>query len=136
MPNAVLDTLTGTGYVKRWGDTDFSAGLAAGETQVALNAGQVKPDDTQPNRHYTVTAGVFVLLSAPNQALADAAYNATLQGAQVVTRVFQTVAQLPLPPPVSGAFVGIVNGPGGLPGLALSTNTFWVLFAADGQHGP
>lgn len=136
MPNAVLDTVTGVGYVKRWGDADFSATVVAGEVQVALNDGQVKPDPSEPNRHYTVTAGVFVLLNAADQATADTAFQATLLGAQVVTHVFQTIADLPLPPPISGAFVGVVNGPGGLPGLALSTNTHWILFAADAQVPP
>lgn len=131
MPNAVLDTLTGVGYVKRWGDADFSGSLAAGETQVPLNDGETKPDPAEPNRHYTITAGAFVLLSAPDQATADAAYDATLQGAQVIAKVFQNLADLPVPPPVAGAFVAIVNGPNGLPGLALTTNTNYVLFAAD-----
>lgn len=132
---AVLDTVTGVGYVKRWGAVDFSP-VGAGEVQVALNDGEQKPDSSEPNRHYTVTAGAFVLLSAGDQAIADAAYQQTLEGAQVVKYVFQQVTDLPLPPPISGALAGVVNGPGGLPGLALSTNTYWVLFAADSQHGP
>ncbi len=131
MPNAVLDTATGTGYVKRWGDADFSATLGADETQVPLNDGEVKPDPSEPNRHYTITAGAFVLLSPADQATADLAYNQTLQGAQVIAKVFQNLADLPVPPPVAGAFVAIVNGPGGLPGLALTTNTNYILFAAD-----
>lgn len=134
MPNAVLDTSTGTGYVKRWGDADFSANLAADEVQVALNEGQFKPDPTEPNRHYTVTAGVFVLLSPADQATADTAYNQTLQGAQVIAKVFQNLADLPVPPPVAGAFIVIINGPGGLPGLALTTNTNYILYAADASY--
>ena len=136
MPNAVLDTTTGVGYVKRWGEADFSASLVAGEVQVALNDGEQKPDGTEPNRHYTVTAGAFALLSPADQATADAAYQATLQNVQVIKYTFQTAADLPLPPPIQGAIVAIVNGPGGLPALAVSAPTFWVLFAADGQQGP
>jgi len=135
MPNAVLETNTGVSYVRRWGDTDFTvAGLAGDEIQVVLNEGQT-PAAGEPNRHYTVTLGVFTLLSAPDQATADADYtaqrNAQLADAQVVAAVFQNVADLPVPPPVARAFVAIVNGPGGLPGLALSTNTNYILFAAD-----
>lgn len=138
MPNAVLETNTGLGYVRRWGDTDFSVpGLAGDEVQVALNDGQAPATGT-PNRHYTVTAGAFVLLSAPDQATADADYqdqrNAQLADAQVVAAVFQNLADLPVPPPVPRAFVAIVNGPGGLPGLALSTNTNYILFAADSSY--
>lgn len=138
MANAVLDTTTGTDYVKRWGETDFEP-VSAGETQVTVNAGQSIPS-AQPRQHFTVTAGNFVLLSASDQATADAAVeaerNANLQGTQAIARVFQNAADLPLPPPIARAIVAVVNGPGGLPGLAVSTPTFWVLFAADGQQGP
>lgn len=137
MPNAVLETNTGVSYVRRWGNTDFSTGLAADEVQVPLDEGQA-PDPSEPNRHYTVTAGAFSLLSAPDQATADADYQAArdaqLADAQVVSAVFQNLADLPVPPPIPRAFVAIVNGPGGLPGLALSTNTGYVLFAADATH--
>jgi hypothetical protein len=138
MPNAVLETNTGLQYMRRWGDTDFTVpGLAADEIQVPLDPGQV-PAAGEPNRHYTVVAGALSLLSAPDQATADADYeaarNAQLADAQVVAAVFQNLADLPVPPPVSRAFVVVVNGPGGMPGLALSTPTGYVLFAADATH--
>jgi len=136
MPNAVLETSTGVSSVRRWGEADFTPTLAGDEIQVALNPDASKSDPDAPNRHYTVVAGDFSLLSPADQATADAAFDATLRRAQSIAKVFQNAAQLPLPPPIEGVFVAIVNGPGGLPGLALSTPTFWVLFAADGQQGP
>lgn len=140
MPNAVIDTTTGTGYTKAWGDVDFTPLLGPGEAQVAVNDDSPRPDPNEPLYHYGVVGGNFALLSPANQAIADAdvsaADNATLKNAQVVARVFQTAAQLPLPPPISRALVAVVNGPGGLPGLALSTNTQWILFAADSSVGP
>lgn len=137
MPNAVLETNTGVNYVRRWGNTDFSADLAADEVQVPLDEGQTSTPG-EPDRHHTVTAGAFVLLSAPDQATADANWqsmrDAQLADAQVVAAVFQDVTDLPVPPPVPRAFVVVVNGPGNMPGLALSTPTGYVLFAADATY--
>lgn len=137
MPNAVLETNTGVSYVRRWGEADFSAGLQPDEVQVALNNGE-RPPPGVPDHHLTVTAGAFVVLSAPDQATADAdrqaARNAQLADAQVVAAVFQNVGDLPVPPPIPRAIVAVVNGPGGLPGLAVSTPTGYVLFAADASY--
>lgn len=137
MPNAVLDTATAAAYVKRWGEADFSVLPefdGATESQVVVTDTSAF-DGVEPPHHYTVVGGVVTLLSPANQAIADAAVesadNAALKGAPSIARVFANAGQLPIPPPISGAFVAIVNGPGGLPGLALSTNTGWVLFAAD-----
>lgn len=135
MPNAVLDTATGTGYAKRFGFTDFTSQLGPDETQVVVNGA---PIAGTPLRYQTVVGGVFQLLSAPDQSAVDASIDAAkaaaLQDAVVISRVFQNLADLPVPPPVARALVVIINGPGGMPGLAISTPTGYVLFAADAVH--
>lgn len=135
MPNAVLDTATGTGYAKRFGFTDFTSQLGPDDQQVVVNG---PPVPGTPLKYQTVAGGVFQVLSPADQATVDAAIEAEraakLQDAVVVARVFQNLADLPVPPPLARALVVVVNGPGGMPGLAISTPTGYVLFAADAMH--
>lgn len=142
--NAVLDLLSGVPYLVRGGNVDFAAQPdwdPASFTQVTIDPtgpGQKRPLPGVPRRYQTATAAGFTELSAPDKATVDAFLSAQrlarLDDAVVIAAVFPNLAALPVPPPKAGAFVVVTNGPGGLPGLAMSTPTGYILFAADGSY--
>ena len=137
--NAVTSTITGA--VKRWGDLDFSSTIGANEVQVSLRDGAVPHPESEPLHHFTVTrGGAFAKLSAPQRQAADAELAAEQQaaavGAKQIGRVVGSPGDLPLPPPAAGLLVGLVDGGGGIPAIALSEATRWAIFDADRFHGP
>lgn len=132
MPNAVLNTSTGTGYVVRYGDADFTAGLAGDETQVPLDEEQTPV--LSPLYYNTVTAGAFVALSAGDQAIAEADVVSRKQAATVggipVQLQYGTEADLPSPPPRPFILAVVVSGVSGRPELVISDDAQWYRFAS------
>ena len=128
---AVIDAVTGR--VKAWGDTDFAAQLAGGDSQVVVGNGEIP---AHPLHYQTVVGSAFVTMTAPERAAVDvqlaALDAATLPTAQqAITRRVATPAALPVPPPRQGLLVAIGNTGGGSPGLAYSTLTGWVILTSS-----
>ena len=129
-------TLTATGQLLRWDAGDNIPFDAATETSHAMLA-PVYPQlvDGEPVHHHKVVSGAVVLMNTGEQTAADAVTNAkdqtAAQGALIIGRTVGSVSNLPVPPPRPGLLVAVRNI-GGSPGLALSTNAGWVLFASTG----
>ena len=70
------------------------------------------------------------------QAADAAADAANLPGALTISRIVATPADLPLPPPAQGMFVGVQNTGAGSVGLAISGGARWFLFESDSVVGP
>ena len=129
-------TLTSTGELLRWdagGAIPFDAGTETSHAMLAPVSPQLV--DGELKRHHKVVAGAVVLMDAAEKAVVDTATDtkeqAAATGATVLGRTVQGPGALPVPPPRPGLLVAVRNI-GGSPGLALSTQTGWVLFASTG----
>lgn len=124
--NAVIDATTGR--VKRWGDSDFTAQLSGGDTQVVVSPGEIP---AHPLHYQKVVGSSFVTMAAAERAAVDAqlaALDAALPDDHVtITRRVPTPGALPVPPPRPGLLVAIQNTGAGLPGIAYSTVAGWVV---------
>ena len=137
MAKRVVTSLA-TGAVYKWGiDVDFTGQFDPGTYQ------QVDLLDTAvlvagiPKYYNKVSAGLLVEMTALEKTAALAEwedYKSSLyNGSPQILAKFQTQAQLPIPPGEKGYLVGVVNLNGTGPGLAISTNTGWVLFEQSGM---
>ncbi len=64
---------------------------------------------------------------------AAAALNADMTDALQVRNTAADAASLPVPPPRSGAVVSVQDVGAGLPGIAVSNDVGWLLFAKTGE---
>lgn len=125
MRYAVTDNALG--YVKRWGDCDFT--VDAGETKHAVDYGAHLPAG-MPAYYCTVKAGVFAELTVLQKAAVDADRaakdKAEMKGATTVGSTIASTAELPKPPPRAGLLVPVIRS--GKMVLALSSETDWGIF--------
>ena len=135
-------TSDATGRVVKFGDLDFAAAgdVGPGQTQVAV-VGEDFPDlQAAPLHHYKVVGGFFAVQAVVEQNASDAELaaeeRAQAKGALVINRVVATTADLPLPPPSSGLFVGVQDGGAGVVALAISGGARWFIFDSDRIVGP
>ncbi len=131
-----------TRQVLRHGYTDH---VASGDIDLATEeqaevTGQPIPLQGIPIEHQTIVAGQFSELTAPQktavQVARDIEDEASARGAVSVKRVVADTTKLPLPPPEVGLLVGVVDGGGGVPALAISSATKWAIFDSDRMIGP
>lgn len=138
MRKAVIHTATGA--VLRHGFCDFASDGSfkpATETQVDLNENSL-PTAGVPLYHHKVDSGDFIEMSQGEKDAVDAAREAQLaaklDGSARISRVVNSTAELPLPPPEKGLLVGVVQS--GQVALAISGVDRWYLFAVDLVVGP
>lgn len=133
----VVTSLT-TGAVYKWGiDADFTGTFNPATHQQIdlLDNAEIIPG---LKKHYhKVVSGLLVEMPAGEKTAADIEYelymSARYNGSPQIKAVFANEAALPIPPGDRGYLVGVVNLQGTGPGLAISTNSGWVLFKQSGQ---
>jgi len=95
---------------------------------------------TTAQKHWKVVGDLVVDMTPTEQAAVDAWLDdwdaANLPNAQIVSRTVATTADLPLPPPRMGLFVGVADTGSGVVGLAISGAARWYVFNRDLVVGP
>lgn len=136
MPKRVVTSIA-TGAVYKWGiDVDFTGTFNPALFQqidlldtAQFIAGLVK-------YYHKVSAGLLVEMTAGEKTAALAEWEAYLaalyNGSPQIKASFATEAALPIPPGDRGYLVTVGNIGGTGRGLALSTNTGWILFKQSG----
>lgn len=131
-------TSLATGAVYKWGiDADFTGQFDPGTYQQVdlLDTAQFIPGLAK--YYHKVDSGLLVEMTAPEKAAALSEYEAYLSsiynGSPQVKASFATEANLPIPPGDRGYIVTVGNLMGTGRGLAMSTNTGWILFKQDGS---
>jgi hypothetical protein len=132
----VVTSLT-TAAVWKWGiDQDFTGSfdpLKYVQVDLLDNAAFIPQLKRQ---YHKVSSGLLVEMTAAEKIAADAeietVINETFHGSPQIKASFATQANLPLPPSDKGYIVTVANIGGTGRGLALSTNTGWILFKQSG----
>jgi len=133
----VVTSLT-TGAVYKWGiEADFTG------TFNPLIYQQVDLLDTAqfiaglPKYYHKVDAGLLVEMSVAEKSVAlvewEAYWSALYNGSPQIKASFPTETDLPMPPGDRGYVVTVGNIGGTGRGLAMSTNTGWILFKQSGS---
>lgn len=137
MPKRVVTSLA-AGAVYKWGiDIDFTGQFDPGTYQQVdlLDSAEFIPG--LPKWHHKVVAGLLVEMTVGEKAIATTEWEAYLSslynGSPQVKASFPTEASLPIPPGDRGYIVTVGNLMGTGRGLAMSTNTGWILFKQDGS---
>jgi len=136
MPKRVVTSLA-TGAVYKWGiDADFTGTFNPATHQQVDLLDEAQFIAGLPKYYHKVTAGLLVEMSAGEKAAALAEWEAWLaglyNGSPQIKASFPTEAALPIPPGDRGYIVTVANIGGTGRGLALSTNTGWILFKQSG----
>lgn len=118
-------------YVRRYGYQTFS--VSGTETLVDLNEGEAIPEG-DPMEYYTVVAGAFSALTAPQKAAATADLNAEAltagYGRGICTCpafAVANIAALPTPPARAGMMVIVTDDGFGAEAIAISDVASWYL---------
>lgn len=136
MTKRVVTSLA-TGAVYKWGiDYDFTGQFDPGTYQQVDLLDTAQFIAALPKYYHKVDSGLLVEMSAPEKAAALAEWEAYISsmynGSPQIKASFATEASLPMPPGDKGYVVTVGNIGGTGRGLALSTNTGWVLFKQSG----
>lgn len=130
-------TSIATGAVYKYGiDADFTGQFDPGTYQQVdlLDAAQFIVG--LPKYHHKVVSGLLVEMSAGEKTAAttewDNYMSSIFNGSPQIKASFPTEASLPIPPADKGYIVTVGNLMGTGRGLAMSTNTGWILFKQDG----
>jgi hypothetical protein len=87
--------------------------------------------------YHKVVAGLLAEMTAGEKTAADTEYDAYMSarynGSPQIKAIFANEAALPSPPGDRGYLVGVINLQSSGPGLAISTNSGWVLFKQSGS---
>lgn len=130
-------TDNGTGGVIKYGRTDFT-----GTFNPAIETQHILDDLAQfvegvPTYYHKVVANLLEEMTAPEKAAVDT-YRENkqlneLKFPTVVQKIVAVLGDLPVPPPKMGVIIGVQNIAGS-PGIAISTNTNYIVFQSDGVH--
>lgn len=130
-------TDNGTGGVIKYGRTDFT-----GTFNPAIETQHILDDLAQfvegvPTYYHKVVANLLEEMTAPEKAAVDV-YRENkelneLKFPAVVQKIVAVLGDLPVPPPKMGVIIGVQNIAGS-PGIAISTNTNYIVFQSDGVH--